>query len=450
MIGSRLLRVSRALLLLVAGGAAPLAAQVRDNVPGVELGIVYQTVARPALAVKPFTGVAGESGRIESIVSRDLRFSNRFTVMDSLPASMVGGAGIDYALFDNLGAVWLLTGAVEEAGGGGFSLALELHDVVYRQRKEMGRFPVPAPSHADFRMAVHRAADEVVRWATGERGVAATRIAFSMFRDGATELWAVDSDGENLRRLTNHGQIILSPSWFRDGSRIAYSLQDMATGETKIRELNLRSGREWTLETGRRGQHLTPSYSPDGTQLAFSLLGDTRGIYVWDLERDCCLRAVQSGRWDDLTPSWAPDGRRLVFNSNRLGVSTPQIYVTPVGGGEADLVSPYRFGQSGHYTSPDWSPTGDRVAFHGRIGQGRYHILVSDIGGRANRVAQLTFEGNNEDPSWAPDGRHIAFVGERSFGFGLYVVDTVTGATRPVLLGIRAKVPKWSPRLGPS
>jgi len=439
-------------LLLLASGIIPAAvgAQQRDTVPGVELGIVYQSVARPALAVKPFGDAGGSArgGAVESIVARDLRFSNRFTVMDSLPASVVGTPGVDYALFDNLGAVWLLTGSVEAGSGGGSTLVLQLHDVVYRQLKEAGRFPLPPANDAGFRMAVHRAADEVVRWATGEAGVAATRITFSMSRDEATELWVVDSDGENLRRLTNHGQIVLSPTWFPDGSRIAFSLQNMQTGETRIRELNLRSGREWILEPGRGGQHMTPAYSPDGRTLAFSILGDTRGIFTWNVERDCCLQTVQSGRWDDLTPSWSPDGRRIVFNSNRLGVGSPQIYVVPAGGGEPTLVSPYRFGQSGHYTSPEWSPTGDRVAFHGRIGQGRYHILVSDVARAGSRVAQLTFEGNNEDPSWAPDGRHIAFVGERSYGFGLYVVDTVTGTTRPVLLGIRAKVPKWSPRLG--
>lgn len=429
----------------------PAGAQQRDTVPGVELGIVYQTIARPALAIRPFVGVGGAAAaapRVEAIVGRDLRFSNRFTVMDSLPASLTGGA-IDYALWDNLGAVWLLVGSLEEAGGGRFTLSLELHDVVYREVKGRGRYPVPAPNDPDFRMAVHRAADEVVLWATGERGVAATRIAFSMERDGATELWVVDSDGENLRRLTNHGGIILSPSWFPDGSRIAFSLQNPVTGETRIRELNLRTGREWVLNPGRPGQHLTPAYSPDGSMLAFSILGEQRGIYTWNRERDCCLRTVSSGRWDDLTPSWSPDGRRLAFNSNRLGVGSPQIYVAPSGGGEADVVSPYRFGQAGHYTSPDWSPAGNRLAFHGRIGPGRYHILLVDLEGRGGRVAQLTFEGNNEDPSWAPDGRHIAFVGERGFGHGLFVVDTVTGAIRPVLLGVRAKVPRWSPRIAP-
>jgi Tol biopolymer transport system component len=254
------------LLALLVAGALPAAAaaQQRDTVPGVELGIVYQSVARPALAVKPFGDAGGSArgGAVEAIVARDLRFSNRFTVMDSLPVSVVGAPGVDYTLFDNLGAVWLLTGSVEAGSGGGSTLVLQLHDVVYRQLKETGRFPLPAANDPDFRMAVHRASDEVVRWATGEAGVAATRITFSMSRDEATELWVVDSDGENLRRLTSHGQIVLSPAWFPDGSRIAFSLQNLQTGETRIRELNLRSGREWIMEPGRGGQHMTPPTPP--------------------------------------------------------------------------------------------------------------------------------------------------------------------------------------------
>ena len=150
------------LLALMVAGSVPAgaAAQQRDTVPGVELGIVYQSVARPALAVKPFGDAGGSArgGAVESIVARDLRFSNRFTVMDSLPVSVVGAPGVDYTLFDNLGAVWLLTGSVEAGSGGGSTLVLQLHDVVYRQLKETGRFPLTAANDPDFRMAVHRAA----------------------------------------------------------------------------------------------------------------------------------------------------------------------------------------------------------------------------------------------------------------------------------------------------
>ena len=442
--------------LTACAGVLPLpgAAQQRDTVPGVELGIVYQTTAQPALAVKPFLGGVGAEAaatRMQGIVARDLRFSNRFTVMDSIPASLVG-EGVDYALWDDLGAMWLLTGDVEGANGEGFSLTLELHDVVYREVKQRTRFTVPDPSDDGFRMAVHRAADQVVLWATGEPGIAATRIAFSQPRmvDGqeVQELWVVDSDGEDLRRLTNHQSIVLSPAWSPDGGTIAFS--SFRTGDQRIYEVELGTGSERMLEPNRPGQHMTPSYNRDGSLLAFAILGgDRSGIFTWDVERDCCLAYLQGGRWNDLSPTWSPDGRRIAFNSNRLGTGTPQIYVMTASGGEPDLISPYRFGQPGYYTSPDWSPGGERVAFHGRIGGGRYHILVADVAARGSRVAQLTFEGNNEDPSWAPDGRHIAFVGERSYGHGLFVVDTVTGNIRPVLLNTRARVPQWSPELRP-
>jgi TolB protein len=138
----------------------------------------------------------------------------------------------------------------------------------------------------------------------------------------------------------------------------------------------------------------------------------------------------------------------MAFNSNRLGSGAPQIYVMDADGSDADLISPYVYGSPGYYTSPDWSPRGDRVAFHGRIGRGgRYQILVAEVEDRGAKVLQLTGEGNNQDPSWAPDGRHLIFAGERSFGYGLFVVDAATGRIRPLVSNIRPRNPAWSPSL---
>ncbi len=122
----------------------------------------------------------------------------------------------------------------------------------------------------------------------------------------------------------------------------------------------------------------------------------------------------------------------------------------PSEGGAAETLSPYEYGGGGFYAAPDWSPNGDLVAFHGRIDRrGRYHILVANLedGGRVLR--QLTSEGNNEAPSWAPDGRHLVFAGERSWGFGLMVVDVTTGRVRSILGGRRVDLPDWSPALPP-
>ena len=121
----------------------------------------------------------------------------------------------------------------------------------------------------------------------------------------------------------------------------------------------------------------------------------------------------------------------------------------PAEGGSPEMLSPYEYGK-GFYAAPDWSPEGDLVAFHGRIDRrGRYHILVADLADGGRVLKQLTTEGNNEAPSWAPDGRHLVFTGERSWGFGLMIVDVSTGRLRSLLGGREVGLPDWSAALGP-
>ena len=437
------------LMVLLSATAGRAAAQV-DTIPGAvrHLGVVYESYV-PTLAISPFTGRFGGltvAPRVEAVIARDLRYSDRFEMMDSIPLAPGGGA-VDYGLWDQFGADWLVTGQVEGLGNR-FVLVLELHDVVFSEVKERARFSLPRPEAEDFRMAIHAISDDVVRWITGEPGMAASRICFSMeSAAGSQELYVVDSDGENLRRLTNFNSLTMSCSWSPDGSRLAFL--SFATGDPAIHEMEIATRRTRVLEFNRAGQPMTPVYHPNGEEIIFSLAdGAESGLFSWRVREDCCLWRLTAGRWNDLSPSFSPDGRRLAFNSNRLGVAIPQIYVMPAeSGGRPDLVSPYLYGQGGYYTSPDWAPSGDRVAFHGRYRRGSYHILIADVAAQGQRLLQLTYEGNNEDPSWAPDGRHLVFVGERDWGFGLFVVDTVSGRIRPVLSGVRPRVPDWSPSL---
>ena len=93
------------------------------------------------------------------------------------------------------------------------------------------------------------------------------------------------------------------------------------------------------------------------------------------------------------------------------------------------------------------------IALHGSMAErtcrtlGEPDFVILADGGRVLR--QLTTGGNNEDPSWAPDGRHLAFAAERSWGYGLLVVDVATGRERPILAGRRVGVPDWSPAIAP-
>lgn len=431
------------------------AQDVEERFPGVSLGLLYEGRTQPTVAIAPFRATMGGvmvAERAENIVARDLRHSNRFRVVDSIPSAFSRDE-VDYELWDQLGADWLVTGHVEGTGRGSI-LTLEVHDVIYREVRDRGRFFLPDPADSDFRMAAHIASDAVVEWVFEEPGIAASRIMFARrMEDGSQDLWVLDSDGENLQRLTRDraGEVgyplAMSPAWSPDGRRVAYT--SYQSGLPRIYEMNLETGERKQVPTPRDGDYITPSYTPDGRELAFAVnAGRASGLFRYNIVDDCCFQAITEGRWEDISPSYSPDGRELAFNSNRLGVGAPQIYRMPGNGGQAAIVSPYVYDRPGYYTSPEWSPRGDRIAYHGRIEQrGRHHILVSELD-RRRRVVQLTREGNNEDPSWAPDGRHLVYVGERNWGRGLFIVDVETGATRTLISGMRARMPAWSPSLG--
>ena len=434
--------------------AAPAVAQEEVAIPGIQLGLAYENLYTPPLAILPFTGPPGDEdlvSEIQAIMSRDLDYSDRFVVLDSLPEGLADD-GIQYSLWDQYGADWVLQGVVEEVAGRRF-LAIELHDIVFTS-VERGRFALPPRRDEDFRMAVHRVSDEVVEWVTGDPGIAASRIVFSMSPFGgdpsAKELYVVDSDGENLQRMTWDDHIAISPTWAPDGNHIAYV--SYKSGFPRIYELDVVQGGERALDIGREGQHGTPAYHPNGEEVALYLVGV--GLFRYNLREECCLAQLVGGRAQNLQPAYSHDGERLVFVSNRLGVSTPQVYTMPARGGEASLVSPYRFGQGGYFADPDWSPASAKVAFVGGIARrreyNRYHIFVADAEVGDNRPPiQLTREGSNQDPSWAPDGRHIVFVGERRNGFGVFVVDSATGRSRLVVASVRAEDTDWSPSLKP-
>jgi TolB protein len=410
--------------------ATPAAAQ--DTVV-IRLRATYDTGRSPGMVVLPFAGAGGSAAG--AIIRRDLELSNRFDVRDAPGAR--AGQPVDLAALTRQGADWVVEGTATPGAGGGISLRVTLYDAVYGQRKGEGLFDVPRADARNYRMAVHSISDAVVRWATGEPGMAASRIAFVTEGRRSKELWLVDSDGENLQRLTNDGAIALSPSWSPDGRRIAYT--SFRSGQPFLYERDLATGADRLL-SDRDGINITPSYSPDGRTVAFAttVSGHTQIATIGPEG----LRQHTRGRGaENLSPTWAPDGRRFAFVSDRLG--EPQIYVMAPGG-EPRLVSEYTYGSRGYSTSPDWSPVGPVVAYHTRV-SGRMQIAALNVDGGRPRI--LTDRFVNEDPSWAPDGRHLVFSSPDREGGGLFVLDTVTGRIRRLVPGRGHGLPDWSPSL---
>ncbi|MEZ4413815.1 MAG: hypothetical protein R2910_12575 [Gemmatimonadales bacterium] len=418
---------------LLLAAVSPLSAQ--DPTPpldrGVRVGITYQPGTRPRLVMLPGPGLDS----VRAIIQRDLDFSDRFEVLPLAPSGSSVASTINYQLYRTLGAEYGVEVRASAAGA-----AVRLHDIGGGTVRQEQSFTIPAESSPDFRMAVHRISDEVVRWVTGTPGVAATRLLLLIDR----RAYRIDSDGAAMTAVTPASETILSPTWSPDGRSIAYTR--FLDGSGPIMLLNLATGRSQRVAGTESQLNFTPAFSPDGRTLAFARTDQEGGtdIFAVNIVDQCCLRRLTVGRFaDNLSPTYAPDGRRIAFVSTRPG--TPQIYVMSSDGTDQELLAPYDYGATGASNAPEWSPDGASVAFHRDIDRAP-QVFILEVGSR--RFKQLTSSGRNSDPTWAPDGRHLAFVSDRSGRQQVWIIDTETGRIRQIATSGDVRLPHWSRRLG--
>ena len=418
-----------------AGVALPLVAQdtTRAN-EGVRVGITYTPGTRPGLVVVPGPGLDS----VRAMIRRDLDFSDRFEVVVLPDGGGTAGPrtlaeGVNYGLFRSFGASFALELLADATGA-----TVRLHDLVGTRILNQQTVVLPPPTDPAFRLAVHRLSDEVVRWVTGTPGIAETRVAFV----SGGRIYRIDSDGYGLTPLTAEGPTSLSPAWSPDGTRIAYTR--LGEGKGGVAVVTLATGATQLAPGTQTALNITPMWHPDGRTLIYAH-SDENGtnIVTANVADNCCVQRLTVGRFaDNLSPTYSPDGRRVAFVSTRAG--PPQIYSMDADGTDQDLLVPFDFGATGSSNAPEWSPDGASVIFHREV-SGSPQIFQMDVASR--RVKQLTSSGRNEDPTWAPDGRHIAFVSDRSGRRQLWIIDTETSRVRQLIVPGAARLPSWSRRL---
>ena len=170
-----------------------------------------------------------------------------------------------------------------------------------------------------------------------------------------------------LRRLTNHSEGDEAPSWSPDGTQIAF--QSYRDGDWNIYVMDA-DGSNLRQLTRRRFVVWNPSWSPDGTQIAFqSRRDENTEIYVMDADGSNSRRLTNHNA-EDGSPSWSPDGTQIAFQSRRDG--NDEIYVMDADGSNLRRLTSH----SGTDRYPSWSPDGTQIAFQSyRDGDWNIYVL---------------------------------------------------------------------------
>ena len=180
-----------------------------------------------------------------------------------------------------------------------------------------------------------------------------------------------------------------------------------------------------------------PTWSPDGTQIAFHRV-EAGNDDVWIMNADGSgQRNLTRSAGVDSQPAWSPDGRRIAFTSTR-DQALGEIYVMDRDGSHRTRLTT----NSQYDADPAFSPDGARIAFTRLTADLGHDIFLMNADG-SNQTDLTRLAGVEAEPSWSPGGR-IAFV--HSDPYDIFVIDS-TGRTATNLTNSPANesMAAWSP-----
>ncbi len=417
---------------LLAASALPAWAQLSIEITGAGAN-------RIPVSIADFAGERIVSQALSSVVRADLERSGWFRLVES------GSLGTMEPTAGNLGDL-KSRGADAYVAGSASSTAPASSTTEGRYETRFRLFDVPkqaslggqsyAHGSGQLRSTAHRISDFIYEKLTGEPGVFSTRIAYVVKSTGRFELQIADADGMNAQAALASREPIISPSWSPDGTKLAYVSFEAKKPVVYVHDLA--SGRRH-VAANFKGSNSAPAWSPNGRRLAVVLTKDGRSqLYTLNVDGSGVTRLATS-TGIDTEPQYSPDGQWIYFTSDRGG--SPQIYRIPASGGDGQRVT-----FEGNYNvTPRLSPDGKNMAYVSRH-EGRFHVTLMDLATQQSQI--LTDTAKDESPSFAPNGRTILYASEIN-GRGVLGTVSVDGRIKQKLSVLAADIrePAWGPKL---
>ena len=250
---------------------------------------------------------------------------------------------------------------------------------------------------------------------------AGANIVFQSDRDGKSDIYVMNDDGSNIRRLTDTRLAKGLPAWSPDGRQIAFDMDLNSEDHLRPQQIDI-----FIINadgTGERNLTQHPAldtskcWSPDGTHLVFSSTRDGN----WELHRmEIATREVrQLTRLGFASaPDWSPDGRYIAFEHE--GSEGRHIYIMNADGKNIRpllrRLRKGRFGTSIMVSSfAKWSPDGKYILYSEQEFLGNKwaadSILIVNVRTRYLKVLDTPKGWKINEVCWADDGDAVLFAG---------------------------------------
>ncbi|MEO8381823.1 MAG: S9 family peptidase [Acidobacteriota bacterium] len=301
---------------------------------------------------------------------------------------------------------------------------------------------------------------------------------------GATDLWAVGTDGSGLRRMTSHSAAEFNPRWAPDGKSIYFL--STRSGSSQVWQIPLGGG-EAVQVTSVPLDAGSFNLSPDGTRIVFSAevfpgksmdetarmadeqskqkssgkIYDSLLFRHWDTWADgrrnhLFVVAAKGGAATDImlpmdadAPSkpfggaeeyaFTPDSKSVVFTARNVGreeawSTNLDLFVAPVDGkSQTNLTTANKAWDS----IPAFSPDGKTLAYLAMERAGfeadRFRIVLRSWPDGSPRVLTEKWDRSPGDLAWSSDGKTLYASADNLGQHSLFAIDVATGNTRVVV-----------------
>ncbi len=239
------------------------------------------------------------------------------------------------------------------------------------------------------------------------------------------DIYLARADGTDVRRLTSGPGVKSTPTWSPDGTRIAYRVWE---GGERVRHRHGRGGRPRDHPGNDRVERVYCTrgdfgWSPDGTSLIFptSSVCDDEGrfdLFIVAADGSSPATRLLTPDLEGQAPDWSPDGKRIAF-LGRDPTGSVGFYVVDADPGEAlkgglQARRILAFDGRDFANSPTgswWSPDGTQLAVTSDV------VATGDSASDGRNIVVVKPDGSDPrviaeaafNPAWSPDGRRLAF-----------------------------------------